>query len=301
MTQKQKTFLALFFAMLFWGLSFIWTTKALRIYNPLSTIFFRLTISVIFMYIINIWLKRISKINRNDFKWFLLLAFFQPFLYFIGENYGLLHASPTTTSVIISTIPLFSPVAAYFFLKEKISLINFISIIISILGVFLVIFKNDFTFSTSITGILLLSLSVFSVVAYSVIIVKLSDRYKVFTILFVQNLLGVILFAPIFLIVDFKDIIATGFNLQGVIPIIKLAILASTLSFLFFIYGVKHIGITKVNIFANIIPAFTAVFSYFLIGETLSYVNILGIIIVISSILITQIKFNEKKLLKLRK
>jgi drug/metabolite transporter (DMT)-like permease len=291
MTQKQKVIIALFFSMLFWGFSFIWTTEALKTYNPLSTIFFRLIISVTFMLIINIWYKSIKRIEKQDFKWFLLLSFFQPFLYFIGENYGLVHASPTTTSVIISTIPLFAPIAAYVFLKEKITLINFFAIIISIVGVFLVIFKEDFSISTSSTGLLLLTLSVFSAVTYSVILVKLSGKYHVFTILFTQNLLGTILFAPLFIIVDFKDFISVGFNIQGFIPIFKLAIFASTLSYLFFIYGVKNIGITKTNIFANIIPAFTAIFSYFIIGETLTFINILGIFIVIFGVLITQIKF----------
>jgi len=294
MTRAQKVFIALFFSMLFWGFSFIWTSQALQIYKPLTTIFFRLAISVILMFVLNFGLKRIQKIKKEDIKQFMLLAFFQPFLYFIGENYGLIYASPTITSVIISTIPLFSPVAAYFFLKEKVTLINLAGILISIIGVFLVILKENLTFSTSLTGILLLTLSVFSAVIYSVLLSKLSHKYNVFTVLFTQNLIGLIFFIPLFGIIDLKDLINTGIKMEGVIPIIKLAVFASTISYFFFIYGLKHVGITKANIFANIIPAFTAIFSFYIFGEQLSLINIAGIIIVIVGVLITQIKLSRK-------
>lgn len=298
MSQTQKVFTALFFSMLFWGFSFIWSAEALTIYNPFTVLLFRLSLSVIIMYFFNFYLKRLKLIKMSDLPIFITLAFFQPFLYFIGENYGLLYSSPTTTSVVISTIPLFSPIAAFFFLKEKISLLNIAGIIISVLGVFMVILKPGQAFSASGIGMALLGLAVFSAVIYSVILAKLSGRYNVYTILFTQNILGIIFFIPVFLYFDLNKFLNTGLVLKGIYPIVLLAFFGSTLAYLFFIYGVKHLGVTKTNIFANIIPAFTAFFSFLIIGEKLEKINIFGIFIVVFGVMITQIKFKKKIITK---
>jgi drug/metabolite transporter (DMT)-like permease len=289
MRQKLKVYGAMSAAMMFWGFSFIWTRQVLIVYQPITTIFFRLLLSSVFMLTINLFIKQYQKIRREDYLQFLFLSFFQPFLYFIGENYGLVYVSSTVTSVIISTIPLFSPIAAYFFLKEKMKIMNFIGILISIVGVLFVIFKKGFTLSASPIGILFLALAVFSAVIYSVIIVRLSEKYNVFTIISTQNTIGIALFLPIFLIMDFSGFRRIGFNAGAFIPIVELAIFASTMAFLFFIYGIQKLGIVKSNILANIIPVFTAIFAYFLIDEKLNSMNILGILIVILGLIVTQL------------
>jgi drug/metabolite transporter (DMT)-like permease len=298
MSQKLKVFIALFFAMMFWGFTFVWTNKVLVFYNPPTIITIRLIISSLLLILLNLWLKQIQKVSRKDFFRFVILSLFQPFLYFLGENYGLTLVSPTVTSVIISTIPLFSPVAAYFFLKEKISLMNFIGILISIVGVFLLILKKDFQLDASPLGIAFLMLAVFSAVVYSVLVVKLSAKYNVLTITTYQNSIGVLWFIPVFFIVDFKEFISTGFILEPFINILKLAVFGSTVCYLLFIYGIKNLGITRANIFANSIPVFTAIFSYFILGEVLSLLNILGIGIVIFGLMLTQITKNRLQKLK---
>ncbi len=289
MTEKIKVFIAMLVAMLFWGYSFIWSQEVLKFYNPSTTVLFRLIISTALLLVINIWYKNRQKIRGKDLKMMFLLAFFQPFLYFIGENYGLLQVSSTVTAVIISTIPLFSPIAAYFLMKEKIKIMNIIGVVISIVGVFLVILKDDFTIAATIGGILFLTLAVFSAVIYSVLISKMSKRYNVFTIISYQNAIGILWFIPAFLILDLKDFINVGFILKPFIPLVQLAVFGSTLAYILFIYGVKNLGITKANIFANIIPVFTAIFSYFILNEVFSFWNIIGILIVISGLLSTQI------------
>jgi len=51
-------------------------------------------------------------------------------LYFIGETSGLNKVDPASTAVIISTIPLFTPLAAFYFLKEKVTAWNIAGIVL---------------------------------------------------------------------------------------------------------------------------------------------------------------------------
>jgi len=283
------TYSAMFIATLFWGLSFIWSKILLDFYTPITIIFFRLIISSVFLLIIGMLFKRIQKFNIKDLKSLLLLSFFQPFLYFIGETTGLKYVSPTTASVLITTIPLFTPIAAYYFLKEKINFLNFIGILISIIGVLLVLLKDDFKITASIKGMSLMLLAVFSAIFYSILVVQFAKKYNVFTIITYQNITGVFMFLPFFLFYDYQDVTSIKFTYQIIKPLFYLSIFASSLSFIFFTYGIKNLGVTKANTITNIIPAFTATFAFFLLDEKLTFINIIGITIVISGLYLSQI------------
>jgi drug/metabolite transporter (DMT)-like permease len=47
-------------------------------------------------------------------------------------------------------------------------------------------------------------------------------------------------------------------------------------------------GISKANVFSNCIPVFTAIFSFLLIGDKLSLQNILGMLIVVAGLFLSQ-------------
>ncbi len=284
------TYIAMLLAMLFWGFSFIWTIKLLEFYEPFTIVLFRLVISTLFLLVAGLALKRLKPLRLKDAKMMILLAFFEPFLYFIGEAYGLKYVSATVSSVLIATIPLFSPVAAWYFYKEKLSGLNLLGIIVSVSGVFLVIISDDFQLNASFKGILFMGLAVFSAIGYSVVVINISKGYNVFSIIFYQNLFGIIFFLPLFFYFDFNHFITVEITLEILKPLLALAILASSVAFMLFTYGIRELGLVKANSIANIIPVFTAIFSYFFLHEILSDINIFGILVVLTGLFFSQLK-----------
>jgi len=298
MSKIARVYLAIFISTLFWGFSFIWTKTVLNYVEPLTTVLFRLLISTFLLYFLSSMFNKLQKIEKGDWKTIFLLALFQPFLYFIGENVGLTYASATATSVIIATIPLFSPIASYFFLKEKVTLMNMFGILISIFGVFMVILKPDFTIAIKPVGIALLMLAVFSAIAYSVVVVKLSSKYNVYTLVTYQNAVGVLFFLPIVFIFEYHEFMALTFSWEYVIPLLELAVFASSVAFMLFTFGIQNLGVVRTNSLANLIPVFTAIFAYFLLDERLSFINSIGISIVISGLFLSQIRTSRFQFLK---
>jgi len=292
---KIKVYFSIIFSILFWGFSFVWTKQALEVYSPITVIFFRLTISVIFLYILGKIFSFLKPVEKKDWKKFLLIAFWEPFSYFIGENYGLTQVSPTTASVIIATIPVFSPIAAYYFHKEKITILNFLGILLSVVGVFLVVLKTGFDFKINLKGLLFLFWAVISAVLYTVLVYGITKKYDVFTIVVYQNIFGALMFLPLFIFMEFNTVLATPFVASAWLAIILLAIFASSFAFILFAYGIKHIGISRTNTLLNFIPVFTALFSFLVLGERFSWFNILGIFIVISGVLLAQQRFKITK------
>ncbi len=275
-------------SMLFWGMSFIWSTIALEYFKPIALIFFRLVLSSVILYSYIRISGSAEKIHKEDGKWFFLLALAEPFFYFLGENFGLLYVSPAITSAIIATIPLFSAIVAFILLREKIEKLTIAGIFISFSGIIFMLVNRDLSLNASLKGVLLLFLAVFSAVAYSFFIRKLANKYKAVTILTWQNIIGSLYFLPLFLIFDLKDVLSSTPSTGSVLAIVQLSIFASGVAFLLFIVVVAKIGMVKANIFTNLIPVFTGVFSYFIIGEIINLQKVVGILMVVGGIVISQ-------------
>lgn len=281
--------------MIFWAFSFIWFKMANETYRPLTIVFIRLLISVFLLNgFISITRKHI-KIRKEDIKLFFLLALFEPFMYFLGESYGLTFVTATTGSVIISTIPVFATIGAWILFREKLRIINYIGILISFAGILVFLLRKDGTLSFDIRGILLLTFAVFSAVGYTLTLSRLVGTYDPIYIVNIQNMIGALLFLPVFLITELRPFIITPFSSKSFIPIIELAVFASCGAFILFAWSVKNMGVSKANVFTNLVPVFTALFSFIVLGDTMTLQNIAGMIIVIAGLFMSQKNGRPKK------
>ena len=227
----------------------------------------------------------------------LLLAFFEPFLYFIGETTGMQYVSSTLGSVIISTIPLFCPIAERIFYKDKFSPNLYIGVLLSVIGVGVIVFQDGFKLAgdDSLKGIAFLFLAVFASLGYSVILRKTAHKYNPLTIISWQNFIGIFLFLPFFLGFEYKEFIAITPSKEVIKSLIYLSIFASSFAFIFYTYSMRHLGISKSSIFCNLIPVFTAFFAYWIIDEQLTSGKAIGISIVISGLFLSQIKVKRRE------
>jgi len=282
-------------SMIFWSFSFVWIKIVYEAYGPLTTVLFRLLISSGLMLAFTFLSRKLQKIKPGDLKMFVLLAFFEPFLYFMGESYGLKYVSSTVASVIVATIPLFSPIAAWYFYKEKLSRTNLFGLVITFFGVSLVVLDTSFNFTASPLGVALEFFAVFGAIGYASVLKGISHRYNTFTIITYQNLIGAAFFLPFWLIFEMNDFTQVAFNAKAFWAIIKLAIFASTFAFILFTYSVRNMGINKSNTFINVIPICVAVFAYIILGDQLNFHQMIGIAVVISGLFLAQINWKRFK------
>ncbi|MCD4774154.1 MAG: DMT family transporter [Bacteroidales bacterium] len=287
--RKNKTHIYAVLAMLIWGMSYIWTKIVFQCYSPFTTVFLRFLISSIILIIYLKYSGRLTKIDKKDYLLFLFAAFFNPFLYFLGENFGLKFASPTVSAVVISTIPVFTPVAVFLVTKERLSKLNIFGLLISFLGIIIIIVEKDFSIQASPLGLLFLFGAVVAAIIYSFFLKKLASKYSSITLITYLNIIGTIYFLPLFLAFDYSEFITIIPSTDVIISLLFLGLFASSIAFVFFTISVKNIGINKTNLYTNLIPVFAALISYFYLGEYFSFNKIVGIIIVILGVLISQI------------
>ncbi len=282
-------------AAVFWGITFVAFKFANESFGPIAIVFIRLIVSIPFLFGFALISGRMMKIRKEDFKWFLLLAFFEPLIYFLGEAFGLTMVSSTVGAIIIATIPLFVPIAAYFLLKERLTLTNIIGLFVSFIGVILVILASEGKFSGNIKGILLMFVAVFAVVGYTILAKKLVHSYNGIIITAWQSSIGAVLFLPLFLIVEWKRIDLSMMVGESFWAIMYLGIFGSGICFILFTTALRVLGASKANVFINLIPVVTAIVSYFVLKESMPAMKIIGIAVVLSGLLLSQLTNRNRK------
>ncbi len=293
-------YLQLVCAMLFFGLSFVFTALALTELRPVSIIVIRLVVSLITLAL----LARAPAVTRIIGQWqvpqpedrrlFVYIALFQPFLYFLSENTGLLYASPAVAAIIIATIPVVTPVFAFLLLRERITVATVMGAFLSVGGVALIVLADGEAGGAQLLGVFLVFGAVLAAVGYSIALRRLPSGYSSLTVVAWQNLIGLGLFLPLFVVFDGAYLLTLGMPSPQVLGgLLFLGVFPSTVSFVFLGRGIRVLGATKANIMTNTVPVFATLFSVLVLGEVLRASTVIGMMIVIGGVLLSQVRRRE--------
>ena len=286
---RSWVYLLVILAEIFWGITFVAFKYANQSFRPISIVTFRLAVSLIFLFGFALLFKRLNRIRREDWKWFIFLALAEPFFYFLGEAYGLTRVTATVGAVIISLIPLIVPFASYYFFREKLTFMNYIGLAISFGGVLLVVLVRNGGLSADLKGTLLMFIAVLSAVAYTMIVKLVADRYSPITITAYQSLFGLIMFIPLFLILEIPHLELDRVSAGSLIAVGYLGVFGSGICFILITIGIRELGAARANIFGNLIPVVTAIVAFILLKESMPLLKILGIFLVILGLFLSQI------------
>jgi len=300
-TNLSGVYVLIVFSMIFWGMSFVFSTIVLKYMDPFTILFIRLFISCVFVWLLTVLFYRKYAVRLADLKILALLAFFEPFLYFIGETFGLQRVSPTITALIISTIPVFTAITMFVVYHVTLLKINIVGIALSFLGVVFMILGKDMEFVVDGVGLLLLFLAVFSAVCYGLVLTKVSSRIHPVWIISVQNTFSLLMFLPLMLIYGDPIRVEVVPEFHALSPQVELwgsltvlAVFCSTLAFIFYTIAVKRIGITRTSIFTNLIPVITAIVSFFLLQEKMTVNKLVGMLIIVAGVMLSQWKKKQE-------
>ena len=325
---KITPYIAIVAAMLIWAGAGIAVKEALVVFSPLTLIVMRFTLAVLLMLSIGLLFRHnsivgLQRVERKDIPLFLLGGLFQPFLYFIFETYTYQSfSSPTVAEALLSTQPVMAPLFAWVLLRERVTRNNILGIVLSTLGVMMLLMMGGRPLAMgdgSIgKGVLLAVLTVSMSVSYSVVLRRIPTQYSPLSIVFYVQSFALVLFWAMWGISGIGDgLSGIGDGLSGIgdgisgigdgilgdsamrllgeeqwmrslLSVGYLAVLASVTAFILFCYTVRKIGVTRANVFNNVRPVFTAILMWMMFGEILPIWKIIGIIIIIIGLFISQ-------------
>ncbi|MFW5683730.1 MAG: DMT family transporter [Spirochaetota bacterium] len=294
------TYAQLVLAMLLYGVSFVSTKIALAALGPVTILAVRLALSAAFLVVLDRVLPTTRRPGdlrageqplrwplRSDAGAILLVTIFQPLLYFLAENIGLQFVSASIASILIATIPVFTPVFARPFLGERIRPLTIVGLGLSLVGVAAIVLERRMNAQFTPLGLVLIFVAVLAAVGYSIAVKQVSPRYRPLTIVKMQSLVGL----PIILVLA---LVFEG--IPTVIPdpvvlghLLFLGIFPSSLAFVFLSTGIRAIGASRANVFVNLVPAFTAFVAWLLLDERFTAQKIAGMVIVVAGVLAAQL------------
>lgn len=293
---KPLTYILITLSVIFWGVSFI-LTKELFLSEEHMTVTIlitvRLAIATLVMLPALALTRRLQRIRREDIKWFLLLALCEPFIYHLCETSGVQLVSGSLASVVIATIPLFVPFGMWIAYRQRIRLPLIIGVVLSLTGVFIMLMGGE-GLTGNLKGLLFLSGAVIIAVVYTLLLVKVVDKYHPLVVTTWQNVIGLAYFLPLMFAFDSAALPLLSWSPKMLLLLLVLGLFCSTLAYAGYNYGVRNLGASEACIFNNAIPIFSLIAALLIGQESFSWGKLAGMCIVIAGVVISQIPAKKK-------
>jgi drug/metabolite transporter (DMT)-like permease len=290
MNKKIYLSLILIFVSLFWGGSFIVVRLIVEEIPPLELGFLRFIVTIPIMTLILIFQNKPIKIPIKEIPSLSILGLTGVTLLYIFQYFGVELTTASTSAVLINTNIIFIAILSGIFLKEIFNIKKSIGIILSFSGVIIVIFSQmrneNIVFNNHfLIGCIFILLSAFSWSIYSIYGKKLLKKYDPFTVTTYAFILGTIFYIPLI----FQNItnVVQKITFNGWLAIFYLAILCSIFGYVAWYYALTKIEAGRAAVFLNFIPFFAILFSFF-IGEMPTYLFLIGAILIIYGVYLTQ-------------
>lgn len=283
--------------MFIWGSSFIALKSAMADLGEFTVIFLRMLIaSCCFLYFIKGFLK--YEFTKNDIKYILLLALFEPCLYFIFEAKALLYTSASQAGMITSLMPLITAMSAGYFLKEIVSRQLIFGSLIAMIGAVWLSVQATTTVSAPnpMLGNFLELCAMVCGAGYTIVTRYLVEKYSALFITAIQAFIGAIFFFPFFLYeISFTTM---NFTIEALSWILYLGVVVTLGGYGLYNFALTKLEASKAAMFVNLIPIFTLILAFFILGEELSPEELIACATILSGVILSQIsvkRFKRKK------
>lgn len=297
MNSKLLTYILITFSVIFWGISFIMTKELFLTEEHMTVtvlITIRLAIASLVMLPALALTRRLQRIRKQDIKWFLLLALCEPFIYHLCETSGVQLVSGSLASVVIATIPLFVPFGMWIAYRQRIRLPLIIGVVLSLTGVFIMLMGGE-GLTGNLKGLLFLTGAVIIAVVYTILLVKVVDKYHPLVVTTWQNVIGLAYFLPLMFAFDSSALPLLSWSPKMLLLLLVLGLFCSTLAYAGYNYGVRNLGASEACIFNNAIPIFSLIAALLIGQESFSWGKLAGMCIVIAGVVISQIPAKNNK------
>ncbi len=293
--KNLKYYLAAIFAFATWG-TFSMVLRPLHSYASLDILFYRVFSCALIMSVVTVlfrrmklkenlkYFKSISKnskyriVGLNVLSSILLTGNWFSFIYVMN------HISVRATSVAYLVCPIITTILAFFILREKLTKLQWISVVLSGVGCILLSYSNliDMVYS-SLIG---------STYACYLIIQSVNSKFDKFLILNFHMILAALILLPFF--PSYSGKVPTEFKFYFYIEII--AVMYTIVPLLLNLYALSGIASSKVGMILNINPIIAFVLAGAVYHEALGGLQILSYAIIFLAVII----FNAKEIFRLK-
>lgn len=287
--------LSAFITILIWGTTFISTKILLNDFSPIEILFFRFAMGFIALLIAHPHFLKVP--NKKHELTFVCAGLCGVTLYYLLENVALTFTMASNVGVIISVAPFFTVFLTYLFLKDEPLRINFfIGFVGAMIGICLISYSGTSNFHLNPLGDLLATGAALVWAFYSVLTRKISS-YGYNTIQSTRRIFfyGILFMIPALFLFKFEWGLERFVKPISLFNILFLGLGASAFCFVTWNFAVKILGAVKTSIYIYMVPVITVVTSVIVLHEPITWLAVLGTILTLAGLFISESKIKLKK------
>ncbi len=280
--------------MIIWGITYISTKILLQNLEPMEILFYRFTIAYFILILIYPKFKKIHKFK--DELLFIAAGITGVTLYYLVENVALKYTLASNVGLFSAMAPILTAILSIFFIKNETFTKKLVyGFVISIFGVFLVIFNGNFILKLNPLGDCLAMLAASIWAVYSIILKKINNKYDYNYIYITRKIFfyGILFMIPLLFVFKINLTLSKLIIPSVLFNILFLSLIASALCFVMWNIGVKFIGTIKASNYIYIVPLITAIASIIILKESITSIVILGAILILLGLYISQNSFEN--------
>jgi drug/metabolite transporter (DMT)-like permease len=284
---------ALLLAVILWSSSFIALKIAFRAYDPMVVIFGRMLVGSLCFLAVSRRVTEALHYRRGDYKLILLMAFCEPCLYFIFEAKAVENTTASQAGMITAILPLLVMISASLILREQIKKNAWLGAIIAVVGVCWLTLESSPSKDAPnpILGNFLEFLAMVCGTGYTIAVKTLTARYSPFFLTAMQAFIGCLFYFPLLFLPS--TTLPTQWHLGPALAIIYLGAVITLGAYGLYNYGVKHLPANEAASFINLIPIFSVLLGWLLLGETFTPWQIVAGGLIVCGVYLTQNRWNR--------
>ncbi len=284
---------------LIWGTTFISTKYLLIAYTPVEILFIRFLLGLATLYIA--CPKRFTGTTLRQELLMALAGLSGVTLYYLFENISLTYTTASNVGVIVSTAPFFTVLLSHVLKQgDRVTPAFLIGFFFAIVGIGLITFTDMSQLHLNPMGDFLALSAAALWAVYSVVmkhinatghsIVLITRRIFLYGLLFMIPLLFFLPFSP--------DITALKYPIYSG-NLIYLGIGACAVCFAIWNYALKVLGTMTASVYIYAVPVTTIIASSLLLKEVMTPAAILGSVLTLAGLMISENKFTIKNIFKI--
>ncbi|EMV0267853.1 DMT family transporter [Vibrio parahaemolyticus] len=285
-----------FFTVMIWGGNSIVNKMAASTIEPSAMSFYRWFVAMVLL--TPFCLPAVIKQRHVIRPYLTKLAFLALLGMVLNQSLGYYAGLTTTASnmaLITSLVPLISVFLSVPLLGKSVSMFSIVGGVISLGGLAFMLGHGDVTYflhqdMTQGDSLMLLAALVYA--AYCVLLKRWKMPFNSLTLVYMQGFFSVIMLTPLWL--SSEQLLPS----QEALPLIAYAgIAASIFAPLMWVKAIDLIGADSSAMFMNLMPVVSVALASTLLGEEIHVYHIIGGLMVISGVILSQIKVRKKQTL----
>ncbi len=276
---RTGAILAVLFAVVVWGASFIATKIAVGEVSPITVVWLRFGMGVLVLGAVVLQRRQLALPSRGDLLYFTVLGFFGITFHQWLQSNGLVTSQASTSSWIVASTPIYMALLGWLILREKVRLPGILGIAVAAAGVLVVATRGDLASLASgrlgAPGDWLILASSPNWAVFSILSRKGLKKYPSAGMLFWVMTAGWLLTSILFFAgPGLSDIARLSTN--GWLAVAFLGVLCSGLAYVFWYDALALLPSSQVGSFLYLEPLVTVGIAAVMLGERITVFTWIG-------------------------